>query len=185
VTAANWLILIGGALQVAGVVVTSIGATRTWNEFSPDERLFAEAIRRVQSLASSIYIRLRSLVGKPVPARMSSMGAEPMIRTGGRGNLTKNYAAIDTDSDVLDILHDLDRRTRELQDEANRISSQLFKTLPELRQRLTNIEKQLTESIARLEHRDRQVATGGIKSILGGLALVAFGVVVQSVSIFF
>jgi hypothetical protein len=113
------------------------------------------------------------------------MGAEPMIRTGGRGNLTKNYAAIDTDSDVLDILHDLDRRTRELQDEANRISSQLFKTLPELRQRLTNIEKQLTESIARLEHRDRQVATGGIKSILGGLALVAFGVVVQSVSIFF
>ena len=107
-----------------------------------------------------------------------------MLRFGGRGNLTTNYFAIDPSSDVLDILHDLDRRTRELRDETNRITSRLFKELPELEQRLDSIEKQLTQSVARLENQDRQIAVGGIKAILLGLFLVGFGVVVQTACIF-
>jgi hypothetical protein len=184
VTVASWFIIVGGVMQVAGVIVTFTGAMRTWNEFSPDERLFANEMRHVRSFAYSIHRRFRALINRPVPARVSSVRGGAAIRSSGRGNLTTNYSAIDTDDDISDILKELDHRTRELRGDMNRITSQLFKELPELRQRLDVIEGQLTESVARLERQDRQVATGGIKGILTGLALVGLGVVVQSVSIF-
>lgn len=183
-TAASWLILIGGVMQVAGVAVTFTGATRTWNEFSPDERLFADEMRRTRSLVHSIYVRFRAFIRMPLPAHISSVEGEATIRFGGRGNLTISYSAIDPDDDVLNILQDLDRRTRELRDETNRISGKLFKELPELQRRIVAVEKQLAESIASLEHQDRLVATGGIKAVLAGLVLVGAGVVIQSASIF-
>jgi len=115
---------------------------------------------------------------------MSSVGAEPVIKIGGRGHLTTNYATLDEDFDFKESLHLLDDRTRELKAEINRIAARLFEDAPLIERRTAAIEKQLADSIENLERQSRRVATGGIKAILGGLAIVGAGVVVQSLSIY-
>ncbi len=182
-TAADLLVLVGGILQVVGVMVTFDGARRSWNEFSPEERLLDDPLRRIRTFVHTIYVRTRALIGRPVPVQLSVSGGASVTMT-GRALLTKSYSSLDSNLDIGNAIEQLDQRTRELADDLNSIRKRLHEQLPETDRRVAQLEKQLLQSVFELKQQDRHIAVSGIKVILAGLVLVGAGISVQTFSIF-
>lgn len=181
-TLADWLVLAGGALQMAGIVVTGAGAVRTWNQFSPDERILDGFLGPLRSTAHSLYVRYMALIGRPIPARMSSTNAGPTFRIDGNGRLAPmNWRPLDIERDLKDLIEELDSRTRAITDDVNRVRTQFIDAFREMKGDLSSIESHLTTQADRLENQDRAIATGGIKAILIGLGLVGVGIFTQSI----
>lgn len=182
VTVADWLVIAGGAMQVAGVIITFVGAVRTWNEFS-DERLFDGTLEGLRSVAHTVHVRLRALVGRPMAVRASGRIIGPAVEVSGSGRVSVSYSPLSNESDLNDSVNVLDERTRALRADLSRLSDRLTHEISPLDRRLTSIENELTVSLSRLEEQDRRVATGGIKAVLGGLALVGIGIATQTMTV--
>ena len=173
---AQTALFLAGLLQIGGIVVTFCGAVRTWNTFSPNERILDSTRTRIGRVSATIHRRIkhhhRTLEDK-------------IAVTDEMGPVRKQFGCLDPEAEVWSALSDLDSRTREIMDLLHDVCNSLTDQQSELKGRLAALERDVVVRVADLEQRDQRVATGGIKTILLGLGFVGMAVFVQTLAVFF
>ena len=56
---AQTALFLAGLLQIGGIVVTFCGAVRTWNTFSPNERILDSTRTRIGRVSATIHRRIK------------------------------------------------------------------------------------------------------------------------------
>lgn len=184
-TAQLALILAGWILQVLGLAATARGAVRTWNEFSPDERILDPARTRIGSASATARRKIRSLLGQPQLSKRTSGGGIDTIGVTSSVTVRKQFGELDSEAEVPAALSELDHRTREIMDRLHDVRDSLTNQHSQLKDRIAALEGDLAVRVADLGQQDRRVAIGGVKTVLWGLAFVATGVSVQTLAAYF
>ncbi len=184
-TAQLALILTGGLLQIVGVAATFRGSIRTWNEFSPDERILDPTRTRIGRALATARRTITSLLGLPQPPHQGAVDFVGTSTLTASGTSREQFGHLDSEAEVRDALSELDRRTREIMDRLHDVRDSLVDDQSALKDRIAALERELVARVADLGTRDQRVAIGGIKTLLWGLALVAAGVGVQTLAALF
>lgn len=181
-TITNYL---GVALQVLGVVISSLGLRSTWREFA-DERFFAfvidpgrEALHAVVTGVVAAISRLsRWIFRRPRDAVVVPLTGVAAVASVGSLSARVQFGALPPERDkALEVLHE---RTQRLMDMLMASREQVEKEAAARAASIASLHDELGAEVARLERRSAHVAVGGIQAQSLGLFLVAIGLVLTA-----
>lgn len=179
----NALNVAGTVLQVAGVLMTGYGASKTWHEFAPEGERFLHPVRaRWHRLLDWLQQVGRSFLRRSPRAVVARGGVA--IGVGGafsaRGRV--QYPALGTDVATGHAIAELDRRTRQLSETIANTADRLDEDLGGVRKDVADLGAGLGSELRRVDEQTRRVAIGGIRLEALGLVLIALGLFCQAIA---
>ena len=171
---------VGGVLQLAGVIVTGLGAVKTWRQYR-DEPLLDPARSWVDRRINMVINLFRRIVQlkRQVQVRDTGTATEGAYVTSVREPVA--YQPLKRPVDV----EELDLRIRQTRDDLNQFYSEFDTTAQSLRTSINQVRGDMHKQRTAQTEENRVVATGGIRLIIVGLAATAVGIVAQAVGLFF
>ena len=174
--------VLGGFAQLGGIVAASIGATKTWNEFSPNERILDPTRNRVAAAYGRLEVKVRRVLGlqqRPLDVRIGTVCTSVAVASAFQ--VRTQFNELDLELPIEEALRQLDIRSRDMLDRLYSERDQLVAQLGTLRTKIENVETDHTARAERLADQTRHIAIGGIRLALIGLSVTGFGVVLQTI----
>jgi hypothetical protein len=176
-SAGQWLILVGGALQALGVLITGFGALATWNTFRPGEAVLAPIVdplgRGAQRVIALVRRKLRL-------SRTHHMSETVVVDSGVVSDAVSvriQWHQIPSDTEPSEAIKQLDDRTRETFSRLQDVEEKHAARLSELESRAEGVTGQIEQTEDRLNTANREIATGGVRVVIVGLVATFIGIV--------
>lgn len=183
-TPANWLVVVGGVAQLAGIAATWHGAYQTARAFGTRERQRSNAIQWLLDAATATIASIgrRPHTSGRVEGRVDATLPNPSAKL--TGNISVPQDALYDPDDLHGSIHRLDERLRNSIAYAVQVAIKCDAASLAQSHDLLALDRQLREGVERLKAADQELATGSQRQVFLGLALIAFGVLAQSASVF-
>jgi hypothetical protein len=178
------LLYIGALLaEVSGLALAAHGFRRTWLEFrKPDDEFWAPISRPVEAGARSAYVRLRRLIGKPVPPKTVSVTATAAIGLSSAASATVRWGPLPpVDADPAAFMSTLTSRLSALNDRTQALEARLQKDAEAAETRHTQATKAIDQVREEARGQVRTITVGGLREQVAGLLLIAAGVIAAGV----
>jgi hypothetical protein len=171
------LVVAGSALRILGLLVTALGIAKTWDAYSDDESILAPVTalpEKAFGQVRTMFASLLALVRGTRPDRRTDRTLSDTLTMSSTVTAMIAYGPLPPGTEKEGIAR-LDERTREMQLRFDSLHAQAASDIADLARIGDERERANQSQFTRLEHRDRDIATGGLRLAGLGLLLVVFG----------
>ncbi len=162
------------AAQLAGLILAADGFRRAWREFRrPGDDLWAPIAAPIKSKARAAYVRMRSLIGKPV--------ARPQAAHAPVAEGTASGSPASSMNDLGAFMEQLNRRVAELNDRMRQAESSLQANAEVSAARHAEVTEAIVHDREEAREQVRSVAIGGLREQVIGWVLIFAGTVAAGV----
>ena len=171
------------AAEVIGLALAAHGFRRTWLEFRrPDDQFFAPITETAKTKAREVYIRIRRLIGKPVPpitieaqSALSSSSAVAVDLTLAWGYLPP------VDEEPKAFMDALNRRLSDLNNRVQEAERRLHTEAEAAKTRHAETINEINEVREEYRGQVRTITVGGLREQVAGWLLIVTGVLAAGI----
>lgn len=178
------LLYVGAVVaEVTGLALAAHGFRRTWLEFrDPQDQFIAPMITPITAKVRVAYVRVRTLVGRPISPKTLSVGGASMIVAAGSARVTVTWAPLPSVSDdPAAFMETLDRRLSELnnrvQDAEERRHADARASVAQHAEATRAIDQVRQEARGQV----RTITVGGLREQVVGWLLIVAGVLAAGI----
>jgi hypothetical protein len=171
-TLGGWLQVVGGTVELAGLILVAVGNSEARLGFDPTRPYL---LNKGQKAAKRLAARFR----KPQPKNVSvGVGSARLRMLGSKVRVRVNFGPWD-DVPVEERIERLKQRVEAYQDRFDQLEDHIEAERKGREEGIQALAQRVTEAEERLSERVKEAATGGLERETWGVVLFALGLILQ------